>query len=73
MGEIRDFMRWFRRARDKYFGSRSQLNASIAALETIVNKADAIIPDEFDAKIMGQARKIIAELKEASAQIPFVE
>jgi hypothetical protein len=70
MGEIKRFFRWVRRVRDKYFGSKSEFLSGVTALETIVNKADLLIPDSVDGKVMQEAREVIGKLKEAAKYIP---
>lgn len=69
MGEIRDFMRWFRRVRDKYFRSKADLLAGLDAAEEIINKADALIPDSIDGKIMVKAKQFLGELREAAEKL----
>jgi hypothetical protein len=70
MGEIKKFFRWVRRVKEKYFSSKSEFMAGIAALEQVVGKVDLLIPDEIDGKVMSQARDAIAKLKEGVKYIP---
>jgi hypothetical protein len=70
MGEIKRFGRWVRRVRAKYFSSKSEFAAGVAALEDVLNTVDALIPDRIDGKVMIVAREAVDKLKEGVKYIP---
>ena len=71
MGELKRFMRWVRRVRDKYFDSEEDMMDFIRAAEYIIDKADARIPDEIDGKFMTKARELIRKLKDGVKTLPL--
>jgi hypothetical protein len=62
---------WYKRVTKKYDIDGKKLREGLDAIETIVNKADAMIPDAIDGKVMEVAKKWLHEMKEAANQIPF--
>jgi hypothetical protein len=62
---------WYKRATKKYDIDGKKLRDGLDAIESIVNKADALIPDAIDGKVMEVAKKFLHEMQEAAKKIPF--
>lgn len=69
--DLKRLTRWWKRVVDKYLSSREDALDGLRTIEQIIDKADALVPDYYDARLVRKARDFVNKLKVAAAALPM--